>query len=141
MRRPFAWVLAGSLLLGPAALANKREINDLKREIDTQRAAASDLERLDDQRAVTDESTLLRSWLDEASSQLAKEETDKTREVLARCIAQAELIRQKISATKATRNANERETALKASRDKVERTKRELQQATIDKKALELNNK
>jgi hypothetical protein len=141
MRRPFAWILAGSLLLGPAAWANKRELGDLKREIDTQRAAATDLERLDDQRSVTDEATLLRSWLDEASSQLAKEELDKTREVLARCIAQSELIRQKIGAAKATHKANEREAALKASRDKVTRTRQELQQATIDKKALELNNK
>src|SRR5579859_1282652 len=102
MRRPFAWILAGSLLAGPAAFANKRELADLKREIDTQRAAAADLERLDDQHAVTDETTLLRSWLDEASSQLAKEETDKTREVLGRCIAQAELVRQKVAAGKAT---------------------------------------
>ena len=141
MRRPFAWILAGSLLAGPVAFANKRELADLKREIDTQRAAASDLERLDDSRAVTDESTLLRSWLDEAGAQLAKEETDKTREVLARCIAQAELIRQKVAAAKVTQKANEREAALKASRDKVTRTKQELQQATIDKKALELNNK
>jgi hypothetical protein len=140
MRRPFAWILAGTLLAAPA-FANKREIADLKREIDTQRAAATDLERLDDQRAVTDESTLLRSWLDEASSQLAKEELDKTREVLARCIAQAELIRQKITATRGTRAANDREAALKASRAKVDKTKRDLQQATIDKKALELNNK
>lgn len=114
---------------------------DLRREIDTQRAAASDLERLDEQHAVTDEATLLRSWLDEASAQLAKEETDKTREVLARCIAQAELIRQRIAAAKATRGANEKEAAAKASREKVERTKRELQQATIDKRALEMNNK
>jgi hypothetical protein len=141
MRRPFAWILTGALLTAPAAFANKRELADLKREIDTQRAAASDLERLDEQHAVTDETTLLRSWLDEASSQLAKEETDKTRAVLARCIAQSELIRQKIAAGNATRKANEREAALKASRDKVIRTKGELQQATIDKKALELNNK
>lgn len=141
MRRPFAWILAGTLLAGPVALANKRELGDLKREIDTQRSAATDLERLDDQRAVTDEATLLRSWLDEASTQLAKEELDKTREVLQRCIAQSELIRQKISASKATKKADEREAALKASREKLARTKQELQQATIDKKALELNNK
>jgi hypothetical protein len=141
MRRPFAWILTGGLLVSPSVFAGARELADLKREIDTQRAAATDLERLDELRAVTDESTLLRSWLDEASSQLANEETDKTREVLARCIAQAELIRQKVSASKVTRHANQREAALKASREKVERTKRELQQATIDKKALEMNTK
>jgi hypothetical protein len=127
--------------LAPPAWAGARELADLKREIDTQRAAATDLERLDELRAITDEATLLRSWLDEASSQLAKEETDKTREVLARCIAQAELIRQKVAASKGTHHANQREAALKASRDKVERTRRDLQQATIDKKALEMNTK
>ena len=119
MRRPFAWILAGSLLAGPAALANKREVSDLTREIDTQRAAAADLERLDDQRAVTAETTNLRSWLDEASSQLAKEEMDKTREVLARCIAQSELIRQKIAAAKGTRRPT---SAKPPSRPRVKRS-------------------
>ena len=62
----------------------------------------------------------MRSWFDEASTQLAKEETDKTREVLARCIVQSELIRQRIAAAKATRATGEREAAAKASREKVE---------------------
>ena len=143
MRRLFAWMVAVFLVAGSSgrALANKRELSDLKREIDTQRTAASDLDRLDSERAVTDESTLLKSWLDEASTQLAKEELDKTREVLARCIGQAELIRQRVTAAKLTRQAGEREAALKASREKVERTKRDLQQATIDKKAMEMNAK
>ena len=141
MRRPFAWILAGALSTSSLALANKRELADLKREIDTQHAAATDLERLDATRAVPDEITLLHSWLDEASSQLAKEETDKTREVLARCIAQAELIRQRITAAKGTQQANAREAAVKASREKVEKTKRDLQQAQIDKKALEMTTK
>ena len=141
MRRPFAWILAGALSTSSLALANKRELADLKREIDTQHAAAADLERLDSTRAVPDEITLLHSWLDEASSQLAKEETDKTREVLARCIAQAELIRQRIAAAKGTQQANAREAAVKASREKVEKAKHDLQQAQIDKKALEMTTK
>ncbi len=137
------WSVAALLLAGSTGLAHasKREAVDLKREIDTQRAAATDLDRLDDQHVVTDEATLLRSWLDEAGGQLGKEELDKTREVLARCIAQAELIRQKIAAGKATQKANEREAALRATRDKIDRAKRDLQQATIDKKALEMNTK
>lgn len=133
-------ILSAALLTGGTAYASAREANDLRREIDTQRAAAADLERLDDRRAVPDETTLLRSWLDEASAQLGKEEFDKTREVIARCIAQAELIRQKVGAAKLTAQAQEREQALKRSREKVERTKRELQQAQIDKRALEMNN-
>jgi hypothetical protein len=141
MRRVFTWIVTGSLCLGGVAWANKREVADLKREIDTQRAAVADLERLDDGHSATDETTLLRSWLDEAGGQLAKEELDKTRQVLARCIAQAELVRQKVAATKLTQKAGEREAALKASRDKLERTRRDLQQATVDKKALEMNTK
>lgn len=141
MRRVFGWILTGSLVTSSLAWANKREVADLGREIDTQRAAAADLERLDDGHAVTDETTLLRSWLDEAGAQLAKDELDKTRQVLARCIAQAELVRQKIAAAKLTQKAAEREAALKASRDKLDKTRRDLQQATIDKKALEMNTK
>ena len=48
-----------------SALAGEED--DLQRQIETQRSGAADLERLDELKAVTDEITLLRSWLDEAS--------------------------------------------------------------------------
>src|SRR5260370_42703169 len=95
------------LLCGGRALANQ-EAEDLKRQIESQRAAVADLERVDDRRMVTDEITLLRSWLDEAWAQYSKEEYKKGGEVGDPCIAQAEANRQKISATKITAHATER---------------------------------
>jgi hypothetical protein len=136
-------LLCGSLvlLLVAPASASKREAEDLRRQIDTQRAGVGDLERLDANHVATEELTLLRAWLDEAATQLSKEEYDKTREVIDRCLAQGELIRQKTTAGRLTAQANEREAALKRSRDKVQRTKEAIQQAQVNKKALEISTK
>ena len=128
------------LLFGSQAWASQ-EAEDLKRQIESQRAAVADLERLDDRHMVTDEITLLRTWLDEAWSQYSKEEWKKVREVVDRCIAQAELIRQKITAAKMTAYANDREAQVRATRDKIERTKKQLLEAQATKKALEMTNK
>jgi hypothetical protein len=128
------------LVLGSQAWASQ-EAEDLKRQIESQRAAVSDLERLDDRHLVTDEITMLRTWLDEAWSQYSKEEWKKVREVVDRCIAQAELIRQKITAAKMTAYANDREAQVKATRDKIARTRAALLEAQSTKKALEMNAK
>ena len=135
-----AWSLG--LLFGfeGRALAGQ-EAEDLKRQIESQRAAVSDLERLDDKRLVTDEITMLRSWLDEAWNQYSKEEWKRVREVVDRCIAQAELIRNKITALKMTAYASDRETAVRTTHEKVERTKRQLLEAQATKKAMEMNSK
>lgn len=133
-------VLALLVLVGAQAFAGQ-EAEDLKRQIESQRAAVSDLERLDDRHMVTDEITLLKSWLDEAWQQYSKEEWKRVREVVDRCIAQAELIRDKITAAKMTAYAHEREGAVKATRDKIERTKKALLDAQSTKKALEMTNK
>ena len=140
--KPSRWIINGVvallLLSSGRALANQ-EAEDLKRQIESQRAAVSDLERLDDQKAVTDEIALLRNWLDEAWAQYSKEEYKKVREVIDRCLAQAELIRQKINAAKMTNYANDRERAVRTSRDRVQKTKQALLDATSTKKALEMN--
>ena len=133
-------VLALLVLVGAQAFAGQ-EAEDLKRQIESQRAAVADLERLDDRHMVTDEITLLKSWLDEAWNQYSKEEWKKVREVVDRCIAQAELIRDKITAAKMTAYAHEREAAVKATHDKIERTKKALLDAQSTKKALEMTNK
>ncbi len=133
-------VLALLVLVGAQAFAGQ-EAEDLKRQIESQRAAVSDLERLDDRHMVTDEITLLKSWLDEAWQQYSKEEWKKVREVVDRCIAQAELIRDKITAAKMTAYANDREAQVKATRDKIERTKKALLDAQSTKKALEMTSK
>jgi hypothetical protein len=134
-------VLALLMLLAAPAWASKHEAEDLKRQIDTQRSGLGDLERLDVSHVATAELTLLRSWLDEATNQLTVEKFERVREVIDRCLAQAELIRQKTSAGRLTQQANERESALKRSRDKVARTRDTIQQAAVNKKALELNAK
>jgi hypothetical protein len=123
------------------AEASRREADDLRREIDAQRAAVIDLERLDADRAVPDEIANLKTWLDEATGQLGKEEMNRVREVLDRCIAQAELIRQKINAAKLTAQMRDRDAALKRLREKIERTRQQLQQTTVAKKAMEMNAK
>jgi predicted transcriptional regulator len=128
------------VLVATQAFAGQ-EAEDLKRQIESQRAAVSDLERLDDRHMVTDEITLLKSWLDEAWQQYSKEEWKKVREVVDRCIAQAQLIRDKITAAKMTAYANDREAAVKATRDKIDRTKKALLDAQSTKKALEMTSK
>jgi hypothetical protein len=133
-------VMALLLLLGTQAVAGQ-EAEDLKRQIESQRAAVSDLERLDDRHMVTDEITMLKSWLDEAWQQYSKEEWKRVREVVDRCIAQAELIRDRITAGKMTAYANDREAAVRTTREKIERTKKALLDAQSTKKALEMNSK
>jgi predicted transcriptional regulator len=133
-------VMALLLLLSSSAFAGQ-EAEDLKRQIESQRAAVSDLERLDDRHLVTDEITLLKSWLDEAWQQYSKEEWKRVREVVDRCIAQAELIRDRITAGKMTAYANDREAAVRSTREKIERTKKALLDAQSTKKALEMNSK
>lgn len=143
--KPSRWMRNGVLalvlaLFGGRALASQ-EAEDLKRQIESQRAAVADLERLDDRHMVTDEITLLKSWLDEAWNQYSKEEWKKVREVVDRCIAQAQLIRDKITASKMTAYARDREAAVKATRDKIDRTKKQLLDAQSTKKALEMTAK
>src|SRR5947209_8382337 len=134
MRRrwiPMARVIAGALLalalLLAGGAARAGEEDDLQRQIETQRSGVSDLERLDDLRATTDEITLLKSWLDEAWSLRSKHEYDQVREVLDRCLAQAELIRQKINASKLRAQVERRQAALQELRAKIMRVRKTLQ--------------
>jgi predicted RND superfamily exporter protein len=127
------------LILSAVPARANQESEDLRRQIESQRAAVSDLERLDERHQVTDEITLLRSWLDEAWSQYSKEEYKKVREVVDRCLAQAELIRQRITAAKMTAYANDREQAVRTTRDKLQRTRQALLEAQATKKAMEMN--
>jgi hypothetical protein len=135
--------LACSLALGSSSLAHasKAEASDLRRQIDSARAAVADLERLDETHRTQAETTLLRAWLDEADAEHAHEQWDKVRLTLDRCVAQAELVRQKTIAYRIGAQADDRERAARASRDKLERTKKELADPMTTKKALEMNNK
>jgi hypothetical protein len=123
--------------LSAAGPARAGEADDLQRQIETQRSGVADLDRLDDLRATTEEITLLKSWLDEAWNLRSKHEYDQVREVLDRCLAQAELIRQKINVAKLRAQAQTRETALNELRAKIDRSRKSLQDTTVKKKALE----
>jgi hypothetical protein len=131
--------LALGLALGARPAHARPE--DLKRQIEAQQAAVSDLKRLDEHAALTGEIALLENWLNEAWGQYGKEEYDRVREILDRAVAQAELIRQRTIAVNLGAAATDKENAVKALRDKTARTRDALQQALIRKKAMEMNQK
>ena len=131
----FAFVFAGLSAAPRDVMAGEED--DLQRQIETQRAGVNDLDRLDDLRATTDEITLLRTWLDEAWNLRSKHEYDQVREVLDRCIAQAELVRQKISAAKLRAQMQKREATVNELRAKIASTKKALQETQVKKRALE----
>ncbi len=137
MRRPLLLLVALSIPV--IGLGSEREVNDLRRSIETHRGTVSDLERQDAQRAVADQLTLLRSWVDEAANLLGQKKLDRVRETLDRLNAQEELIRQRLAAAAAAEKARDREEALRALQDKIQQTKTALEQATVTKKALEMN--
>jgi hypothetical protein len=124
-----------------AATARAGEEDDLQRQIETQRAGVTDIERLDELHTAGDEITLLKSWLDEAWSLRAKHEYDQVREVLDRAISQTELIRQKINASKLRAQSDQREAALRDLRRKTDQTRKALQDTTLKKKTLEASSK
>jgi hypothetical protein len=117
--------------------ATAGEEDDLQRLIENQRTGATDLERLDELKAVGDEISLLRAWLDEAWGLRAKHEYDQVREVLDRCLKQADLIRAKITVSKLRAQAQKHEATLEDLRAKVTRTRKSLQETVAKKKALE----
>jgi hypothetical protein len=128
-------------MLTTTQAARAGEEDDLQSRIETQRAGVTDIERLDEQRAATDEIALLKTWLDEAWALRAKHEYDQVREVLDRTFAQAELIRQKINASKLRAQADKREAALIETRRKTDQARKALTETTIKKRALEASSK
>lgn len=114
---------------------------DLQREIKVQQSAASDLAALDTAKVVQDEVALLKTWLDEAWTRQSKDQGGRARESLERCLAQADLIRQKLATAKLKADADAREKAAREARDKVQRTKKALDDAIVKKKAMEMNAK
>jgi hypothetical protein len=120
---------------GSLALAGEED--DLQRQIEIQRTGAADLERLDELKAVGDEISLLRSWLDEAWSLRSKHVYDQVREVVDRAREQADVIRAKITVSKLKAQVEKREAALAQLKAKIARTRKALADATAKKKQLE----
>jgi hypothetical protein len=138
-----AWLsgtaLAAAVLAGAPAWAG--EADDLQVMIDRARNGVPDLERQDDRGATRDETAILRIWLDEAWKLRSEQRYDDVRIVLDRCEAQAEMIRQKIQASKAMARATDREDDLKRLRENIDKTKKAIAQATLAKAALEARAK
>lgn len=123
------------LLCPPRARADEED--DIQRQIESQKAGVTDLEHLDTRHGAAIELQHLREWLGEAWDLRNKHDPDGAREVLDRCLAQAELVRQVIAATQATGDVAVREAKLQRTRQEIERQKRALRDAETRKKALE----
>jgi hypothetical protein len=134
-------MLVGALLVSSSSRVCAGEADDLQRMIDTARQGAKDLSGLDEQRAARDELTLINVWLDAAWRMRSEQKYDEVREVLDRCQAQAEMIREKITASKAVADANRKEAEVARIRSEIQKTKEALHQATIQKAALEARTK
>lgn len=133
MRR---FLLLSTVVLLATAGAALADSADLKREIKAQQSAANDLQALDTGKVVADEIALLKTWLDEAVNK-----TSRSREVLDRCLAQADLIRLKIAVSKVTQAATAKERAVMESKAKVKAVRQALEDAIVKKKAMEMNAK
>jgi len=113
------------------------EEDDIQRQIDVQKSGVADLEHLDRQHAATSEIQRLRDWLGQAWDLRNKHEPDDAREVLERCVAQAELVRQVITAAQLKTQVADREAKLNATKSETEKKKKALLDAQVRKRALE----
>jgi hypothetical protein len=138
-----ALILTGALLLGGLVTRDllAGEADDLQAMIDRARNGVTDLERLDERSAAREDAALLRLWLDEAWRLRSEQKYDEVRLVLDRCDAQAAMIREKIQAAKLMSQAAEKEEGLRRVRDNIEKTRRAIQQAQMQKIGLEARSK
>lgn len=142
-----AFIVIGALVLGglaaalPASLVRAGEADDLQAMIDRARNGVTDLERLDERSAAREDAALLRLWLDEAWRLRSEQKYDEVRLVLDRCDAQAAMIREKIQAAKLMAQAAEKEQTLGRLRDSIDKTRKAIQQAQMQKIGLEARSK
>ncbi len=136
MTRYATMFLFVALLAVPVA-ARAGEADDLQRQIDYLKQTTNDLERQDDQKAVSTDLTMMRAWLDNAWTLRSQEKYDEVRIVLDRCEAQANMVRQRLNASKLSAQAAAKEDEVKRARSQLERTKKALENAKIQKARLE----
>lgn len=117
--------------------AHADEEDDIQRQIDIQKAGASDLEHLDRSHAAAPDLQRLRDWLGAAWDLRNKHASDEAREVLERCMAQAELVRQVIAAAQLKTQVAEREAKLATTKAETDKKKKALQDAQIKKQTLD----
>jgi len=123
--------------LAMPALARAGEADDLQRQIDYLKQTTTDLERQDDQKAVTTDITMMRSWLDNAWTLRSQEKYDEVRILLDRCNAQANMVRQRLVAVKLAAQATAKEDDVKRAKSQLARSKKALENAKLQKARLE----
>ena len=123
--------------LSVPALARAGEADDLQRIIEDSRQTANDLERLDERKTAGTDLTVLRMWLDQAWSLRSQEKYDGVHTVTDRCRAQADMIREKITASKLAAQADQKEGEVAKARATLEKTKKALENAKVQKIRLE----
>ncbi len=126
-----SFLLLVTLSLPSLALAG--EADDLQRIIEDKRQTATDLDRLDEQKVAGTDVTVLRMWLDTAWSLRSQEKYDEVRVVVDRCKAQADMIREKITASKLEAVAKQKEADVARARATLDRTKKALENAKVQK--------
>jgi multidrug resistance efflux pump len=124
-------------VLAVPVMARAGEADDLQRQIDYLKQTTNDLERQDDQKAVTTDLTMMRAWLDNAWTLRSQEKYDEVRIALDRCEAQANMVRQRLNAAKLAAQATAKEDEVKRARSQLARTKKALENAKIQKARLE----
>ena len=125
------------VFLAVPMMARAGEADDLQRQIDYLKQTTTDLERQDDQKSVTSDIMMMRSWLDNAWTLRSQEKYDEVRIILDRCEAQANMVRQRLTAAKLSAQAAAKEDEVKRARGQLSRTKKALENAKIQKARLE----
>jgi hypothetical protein len=119
-------------------MARAGEADDLQRLIDNLKQTTSDLERMDDQKSASSDIIMMRTWLDrDAWNFRSQEKFEEAHGVLERCEAQANMIRQKLTAAKLSAQAAAKEDEVKRAKSQLARLKKALENAKIQKARLE----
>ncbi len=118
-------------------VARAGEADDLQRQIDYLKQTTNDLERQDSQKTVTTDLVMMRTWLDTAWNLRSQEKYDEVRIVLDRCAAQADMVRQLLTANQLEAQAVAKEQELKRARAQLAHTKQALENAKLQKARLE----
>ena len=80
---------------------------------------------------------MMRSWLDNAWTLRSQEKYDDVRIVLDRCEAQANMVRQRLTAAKLSAQAATKEGEVNRAKSQLSRTKKALENAKIQKARME----
>jgi hypothetical protein len=124
-------------LLAWSPTARADEADDLQVMIDRERKSGADLSRLDEFRVAADDIAVFNVWLDEAWRNRSEQKFDETRQVLDRVDAQKEMIRARIAASGAIKQAADAERGVQKALARIEDLKRLILEATKRKAALE----